>query len=159
MGDDPEQLGKSVTELARSIGCDDLYIMGFSSGGYPGLLASSLMECKGYLGFSIRTGSGCHDDPLPRRNVFSAAQKYWIATRVPSRFRGSMRRTLETRIDECDRMLIVGERDELDMIHASDVAHCPGFTILKLENCGHDTVSASIERGIMDELIKRLLRI
>lgn len=158
LGEDPEQLADAVSRLARDIGSPEIYVTGFSSGGYPSLLFSSLVECKGYLGFSVRTGSGYYGDPLPRWGVFNEAQDYWIRRNVARRFHVNLRGLFEGRRDECNRVLVVGDGNDRDMAHARDVAHCPGFELSVLESCGHDTVSAAIERGLMDGLLARLLR-
>jgi hypothetical protein len=158
LGDDPEQLADAVSRLARDIGCTEIYVTGFSSGGYPSLLFSSLIECRGYLGFSIHTGSGFHGDPLPRRRVFNDAQNYLIRRNVAPRFQINLRDLFEGRRSECNRVIVAGDRDDVDMAHARDVAHCPGFDLSVLENCGHDTISSVIERGLMDGLLARLLR-
>ena len=158
LGENLEQLADAVSRLAQDIGSSEIFVTGFSSGGYPSLIFTSLVECRGYLGFSVRTGSGYHGDPLPRRRVFNAAQDYWIKKNVSSRFRINLRDLFEGRRDGCNRVLVVGDEDDVDMTHARDVSHCPGFELLVLEKCGHDTVSAALERGLMDELLARLLR-
>lgn len=159
LGDNPEQLADAVSRIARDIGSSEIYVTGFSSGGYPSLLFSSLVECRGYLGFSIRTGKGYNGDPLPRRRVYNDAQDYWIERNVAPRFLINLRGNFEGRPAECMRVLVVGERDDVDMAHARDMENCPGFELLVLQNCGHDTVSAAIERGMMNGLLERLLRL
>jgi hypothetical protein len=152
LGTNIHSLAQGISALAREDNISEIYLMGFSSGGYSSLYASFLLPCSGYTGFSLLTdlSKGSHIDPGPffsTKSRDSTNEAYLI----------NLRNLADATNDRVKRQIFFGADSAMDTAHAKNMDGVPNLQTIKVKNCGHDTVAALIERRKFYTCIRNLL--
>jgi hypothetical protein len=152
LGNDPSQLSKSIMTLAKTENIDDIYITGFSSGGYASLLCSSLITCKGYLGFSISSD-------LSKNSSLSIPKFFTeeVSSQIPDQWLLDLKQILVNNPDACQRSIIYGLDSEHDTAHATQLSGVPNLTLHGLDNCGHITVGYLMAQHELTQVFLRFV--
>jgi hypothetical protein len=150
LGLDIYSLTQSISKLASANRISEIYISGFSSGGYASLYTSLLMPCSGYLGFSIAT------DMSAGSPLFS-----WIKNDARKQINQAhlinLRNLADARSDHVKTDIYFGEKSSVDKAHALNMSGVPKCKIISVENSEHHTIAALIERRKFADCIRNLL--
>jgi len=151
-GDNIEQVAQNVVDLARRERISEVYITGFSSGGYASLFASCLLPCSGYLGFSIASdlSEGSAIDP---GKLFTQA----VRTNIDKKYLINVKNFISEEKKTVERRLYVGELSDFDRAHAANLSELPGIKLNLLRNCNHQTVEALMRDGSLTDVFHQLL--
>jgi len=146
-----EALCAGIRQLAADNEISDIRAMGYSSGGFGGLLAAAHVGATSYLGLSIRTDLDPQsalpkDRYVDRPDLLSAARSLMVDLR-PLVEQGHPHRGV----------LYYGARSRIDEAHARHFAGVPNFTIQRLADSHHNTVMHLIAEGKFDGVIRRFL--
>ena len=141
-------LGSNLSEVAEKIkfiiakeSIQDVFITGFSSGGYSSLLFSCLVPCKGYLGFSIRSDFSDHSS-LKSAKFFTSE----VREKVDQRWLVNLKEMLATNQFQCRRDIYVGQNTSVDIEHADNLRQINNVHIHEL-SCGHITLAPLMENN------------
>jgi hypothetical protein len=152
-GTDIPSIAQKVLALAAEHTASEIYVIGFSSGGYASLYASFLLPCAGYLGFSVLTDLS-EGSPL-------YAGKYFIdPVRQNVRHQDhllNLRALAGTTGNRTPRELFFGEEADIDRAHAANMVGVADLKATMVEKCGHQTVAGLIENGTFADRIRTLL--
>jgi hypothetical protein len=147
-----DALSVGIRALARDLGIRDVRVMGFSSGGYPGLLAASRIEASAFLGFSIRTDLS-PGSPLPtdryvvREDLRSAAGDLLF----------DLKPVLQKNAAPKLGVLYYGKMTELDAAHAKHLADLPNFVVKELPETRHNTIMTLLADGKFEGIVRKFL--
>ena len=151
LGTDISSITQTISSLAREHQISEIFVTGFSSGGYASLYASFLLPCAGYLGLSV------HTDMSRESTLFPG--KYFrdeVRNKIDEKDLINLRVLAELTNDHVPRQIIFGEKSAVDSAHACNMAGLPNLKIAKL-NSGHQTVGALIEDRAFFDWFQRLL--
>jgi hypothetical protein len=151
-GLDPSGIAKEIKSLASSENIKEIYITGFSSGGYGSLLCSCLIPCNGYLGFSISSDLS--------RNSLLVPGKFFtedVSSKIPDNWLLDLREFVIDHASSCNRTVFYGAKYKHDVAHAKHLIGIPNLTLHELENCGHITVGALMESGELTGVFRRFI--
>jgi len=151
-GDDLEATAIRIQELQTAQEINEVYVTGFSSGGYASLFISSLINCSGYLGFSIRS------DLSPQSTLHSG--KFFtedVRRKISPRWLTDLRKTLLEKDGGVSRKLFFGAGSNLDAGHAKHLIGVKGLSIYGIENCGHVTPAPLLIKNLFQEEFRRLI--
>jgi hypothetical protein len=144
-------IADQIQAMASKLGADQIYLSGFSSGGYPALHTSLNLPCQGYLGFShvtdLSPGSPL-GRPLYLTDVYARLDPRWLLDLRPS---------LEKADPAVPRVLVYGDRAIRDIAHARHVAGLKTIRPLRLPGGGHNTILYLLRRGRLTTAFRRLL--
>lgn len=150
-GDGFDALCDGIRALAAERGLADIRVMGYSSGGFGGLLAAARLHATGYLGMSIRTDldpqSALPKDRYVDRADLRAAAGSLLTDLKPVLARGYPRRGI----------LYYGAKSRIDEAHARHLAGVPDFAIQRMPDAHHNTVMHLIAEGKFDGVLRRFL--
>jgi len=147
-----DSLSAGIRTVARNLGVSDVRVMGFSSGGYPGLLVASNIDASAYLGFSIRTDLS-PGSPLPtdryvvRENLRSAAGALLF----------DLKPVLQKKTAPKLGVLYYGKMTELDAAHAKHLADLPNFVVKELPETRHNTIMTLLADGRFGGIVRKFL--
>jgi hypothetical protein len=141
-----------IQATARKLGADQIYLSGYSSGGYPALQTSLRMACQGYLGFSHSTDLS-PGSALPHPAHYSAES----FAQLDARWLVDLRVSLQQADPAVPRVLIYGEQAWKDSAHAEHVAGLKTIRLVRLAGASHDTVKFLLARGRFTEAFRRLV--
>jgi len=152
LGSDIPSVANGISAIASDNHISEIFVTGFSSGGFASLYASLLLPCSGYLGFSVPTDLSHGSTRFPpkffteevRRNV---DEKHLINLRT-------LAKSADLRVP---REIVFGELTKIDAVHAANMVGLSNFKITKLGNCGHQTVVALIENHSFSNCLRNLL--
>jgi hypothetical protein len=152
LGADISSMTQAISSMAGEHDISEIFVTGFSSGGYASLYASYLLPCAGYLGLSVQTD-------LSRESTLFAG-KYFkdeIRNKIDEKHLINLRVLAESTSDRVPRQIVFGEESAVDAAQAANMTGVPNLKITKL-NSGHQTVGALIEdRALLDWFQKLLL--
>jgi hypothetical protein len=146
-----DALCAGIRALAAEHGLTDIRVMGYSSGGFGGLLAAAHIEATSYLGLSIRTDL----DPqsaLPKDRYVERADLRAAAGSLMIDLKPVLERAHPQR-----GILYYGAKSRIDEAHARHLAGVPDFTIQRMADSHHNTVIHLIAEGRFDGVIRRFL--
>ncbi|OOZ16035.1 hypothetical protein BOW35_01875 [Solemya velum gill symbiont] len=142
----------SIAEFLRNKGIDDIFITGFSSGGFASLLMSNRIQCCGYLGYSIRSDIS-EQSKLPTGKYMTEEIKAQLDPDVCV----DMVKILTEKDDGVQRKVIYGSESKTDEAHARHLASVPGMQISELKECKHTTPALLLENRRLLEEFKSLI--
>jgi hypothetical protein len=145
-------LAKGISALASENHISEIFITGFSSGGYASLYASLLLPCSGYLGFSVPTDLSGGSRLFPGKYFRDEVRR-----EIDDKDLINLRTLAEAVNDHVPREIVFGELSISDAAHASSMAGLANFKITTLEKCGHQTVGALIENHAFLDCLRKLL--
>jgi hypothetical protein len=151
-GPDFAALETAVRRAAEERDIGDVRILGFSSGGYAGLLLASRIGASAYLGFSIRTDFD-PNSPLPLDRL---ATRVGSADDTPDLLLDLKAVTLETRSPRRG-VLYYGEAAVIDAAHAEHMRDVPGFILKPLKAGLHNSVMTLLARNEFARVLKTFL--
>jgi hypothetical protein len=144
---------ESMLDLIRGVMADvsarQVFVMGFSAGGFTALRASADLAADSYLGFGIRTDVSDHS-PLPRSDYVDAARRH---CRDADAFI-DLRPYLAARDRPRRIRLIAGQGAKHDVAHAEHLRGLANVEIAYLTNYNHHNVMPGlIARGLLPEVL------
>jgi hypothetical protein len=151
LGTDIYSIAKAISSLAREQHISEIFVTGFSSGGYASLYASFLLPCAGYLGLSVLTDLSRESNLFPGKYFKDEAR-----SKIDEKYLINLRVLAESKNDRVQRQIVFGEKSVVDAAHASNMAGLPDLKITEL-NSGHQTVGALIEDRAFLECFQSLL--
>jgi hypothetical protein len=142
MGDSFDSVADSIADLVERRSYSEVFITGYSSGGFPALLLSCMIPFKRLLVFSPKTDfSGTVQSELvPELNRL-------IFQNIPREQLPQLRQRLENSRYSGSRTVVYGLRSEFDREHAAHIANTPGLTLCAMPNAGHNTVAQLMASG------------
>jgi hypothetical protein len=150
-GGDIVQVSHNVMSLARREEVSEIYITGFSSGGYASLVSSCLLPCSRYLGFSVVSdlsrNSAIFSGKYFTDNVRGGIDQKWLV---------NLRDVLLGSSEFPKRDIFFGHDYKMDVEQAENLEGIPGTTIIGL-NCGHQTIASLMESERLTSIFKCLL--
>ena len=149
---DLPDIAVQIQAMARKLGADQIYVSGYSSGGYAALQTSLSLPCRGYLGFSHVTDMSLVSH-LPRPAHFSDE----VFAQLDPRWLLDLRITLETADPAISRVLVYGDRAWKDSAHAKHLAGLKTIRLVPLAGASHDVIQFLLARGRLTEAFRRLV--
>jgi hypothetical protein len=144
---------KAITATAARLGADQIYVSGFSSGGYAALQTSLMLPCSGYLGFSHPTDL-TPDSPLPRPWYIGDERAY---AQLDPRWLQDLRIPLQAADPAVPRVLCYGDRSPKDVANAEHLAGLPTIRLVRLAKAGHNTVQYLLAHGRLSAAFSQLV--
>jgi hypothetical protein len=141
-----------IQAMARKLGADQIYVSGFSSGGYAALQTSLRFPCQGYLGFSHTTDLSAGSQ-LPRPAHYTEE----VFTQLDQRWLPDLRPSLETADPAISRVLLYGDRAPKDVAHAQHLTGLKTIRLVRLAGASHDSIKFLLGRGRLTEAFRRLV--
>jgi pimeloyl-ACP methyl ester carboxylesterase len=143
----------ALLETIRSLGADDIHVMGNSAGGYVALRYAMDLHAKTFLGTSIRTDLS-PGSRLPINEFFRNPQLAPFAAEMSIDLKPLLSRSAwPERI-----MLFCGEDNPGDLPHALHLADLPNVEVTTLAGYGnHDVISGLLGRGEFEAVLKRFM--
>ena len=126
--------------------------MGFSAGGYAGLMLASAIRASGFLGFSVRTDLSA-DLPVPRDRY---VERESLRAAVPERLI-DLRPVLHASGWPKRGTLYYGELNAIDSAHAKHLAGLPNFTVHGMPETWHNSVMNLIAAGRFYGIVRKFL--
>jgi hypothetical protein len=151
LGTDIYSTTSAISSLASEHNILEIFITGYSSGGYASLYASFLVPCAGYLGFSVITDLSRESTLFPGKYFRDE-----VRSRIDAIHLLNLRTLAELSNNRVPRQIIFGEKSAVDAAHAANMAGLPNLKTTKL-NSGHQTVGALIEHRVLFDYFQRLL--
>ena len=145
-------LAAKIQTTARQLGADQIYVTGFSSGGYASLQTSLLLPCNGYLGFSHTTDLS-PGSPLPRPWYLTDA----VYAQLDPRWLWDLRDKLRDADPSVPRFLCYGDRSALDPLYAQHIAGLDTIRLVRLAKAGHNTILYLLGKNRLTEAFRRLV--
>jgi hypothetical protein len=151
-GSDIEQVSQNVLSLAQREKISEIYITGFSSGGYASLISSYFLPCAGHLGFSVASDLS-HNSVISPPKFFTEAVRKGIDQKWLKNLKADLLRSTEFP----RRDIFFGQDYKLDAAHAKNLEGIPGTTVIGLRDCGHLTVASLMESERLTSTFRSLL--
>ena len=151
LGTDIYSITRAISSLTREHHISEIFVTGFSSGGYASLYASFLLPCAGYLGLSVPTDMSRESTLFPGKYF-----KDEVRNKIDEKYLINLRVLAESTNDRVSREIVFGEKSAGDAAHASNMAGLPNLKITKLSS-GHQTVGALIEDHAFLDCFRKLL--
>jgi hypothetical protein len=152
LGSDLFKVGQNLSKFIDQKNFTEVYILGFSSGGYGSLFLSTQIHCDAYLGFSVHTH-------LANRDEFPLGK--YLTPEVLRQVSPDSLLNLRELIDQETRVplrtLVYGAASAGDRVQADNLKACRGVEIISLPDCGHVTVAEMIEQRTFIPLLKKLI--
>jgi hypothetical protein len=151
-GSDIEQVSQNVVSLAAREKISEIYITGFSSGGYASLMSSGLLPCAGYLGFSVASD-------LSRNSAIKPPKFFTedVRQRIDQQWLKNLRTDLLGSAEFPRRDIFFGQDYTVDAAHAKNLEGIPGTTVIGLRDCTHLTIASLIESDRLASTFHALL--
>ena len=135
-------IAENIRATARRLGAEQIYVSGFSSGGYAALQTSLLLPCAGYLGFSQTTDLS-PGSPLVRPwyvpdEVYAQLDPRWLV---------DLRVVLQDADPSVPRVLCYGDRTKKDAEHAQHLAGLDTIRLVRLRNATHNSIQYLLAKG------------
>lgn len=136
VADDFASLAGFVREFSDQNGYHNLFLVGFSSGGYPALLCSTLIDFSALMVFSPRTdfSGAATADLVPELTTL-------VRHHLDVELRPFLPPLLAAANCQSTRRICYGGRSEFDVAQAGLLAGLPSFEFSRLEGSGHNTVA------------------
>lgn len=131
-GENLDEVAQKIDAFAREKSVREVYLLGYSSGGYASCYVSTRLRCAAHLGFSSPADFSL-DTTLPtegfitraRRQLFDPRYLIDLATALP----GTTGR----------QRLIVGTSSPNDLVNARHLRDAGGMEVVELPDTYHDT--------------------
>ena len=149
-GGDLDELSSKIAAVARQQSIEQIYLMGYSSGGYASFHASMHIACAGHLAFSSPVDFS-PDTKLPTDWFI----KKELRTKFDPRYLLDLAQVLPN--VPARRRLVVGSSSTRDIAHARHVASVAGLEVIEIADSTHDTPQALLARGEFEDHIEWLL--
>jgi hypothetical protein len=151
-GNDIVQVSQRIKSVVQREGISEVYITGFSSGGYASLFCSNMLPCCSYVGFSLRSdlsrSSLLHPGKFFTEEVRSCIDERWLK---------NLRDILLGAHRFPRRDIYFGSEYAVDVEHARNLEGIPGTTIICLPGCDHQTIAALMESDRLTSIFQSLL--
>lgn len=149
------EIAAGISQAARTVGADRIYVSGFSSGGYAALLTSLLLpSCAGYLGFSHMVDRSARS-LLPQGGIMSEELK----ASFDQRWFCDLKELLQDADRAVPRTLIYGGLSEHDTAHARHLEGLDSIRLACLPDAEHNTIlkllASDSLHGMFEELTDR----
>lgn len=148
--------GKNLRAVAEQIVClagaekiEEIYITGFSSGGYASLLCSSFVSCNGYLGFSITSDLS--------KNSLLKPGKYFtkdVSSKISDEWLMDLGSYLN---DNVIRRIYYGINSPQDKSHALNLCNVPNLSTTCITDCGHLSIASLMEKNMLSNIFEQTL--
>jgi pimeloyl-ACP methyl ester carboxylesterase len=143
---------EALLDTARSLGAEDIHIMGNSAGGYVALRYAMDLHAKTFLGTSIRTDLSL-GSTLPLGSFFDDP-----ALDAYPHMRVDLKPLLARSAWPERIMLFCGEQNPVDLPHAMHLAYLPNVELTLLGSyVDHDVIAGLLGRGQLDAVLKRFV--
>ena len=143
---------EALLDTARSLGAEDIHIMGNSAGGYVALRYAMDLHAKTFLGTSIRTDLSL-GSTLPLGSFFDDP-----ALDAYPHMRVDLKPLLARSAWPERIMLFCGEQNPVDLPHAMHLAYLPNVELTLLgSHVDHDVIAGLLGRGQLDAVLKRFV--
>jgi hypothetical protein len=149
---DLPDIAVQIQAMARRLGADQIYLSGYSSGGYAALQTSLRLPCQGYLGFSHAT-----DLSPGSRLPYLAHYDEEVFAQLDPRWLVDLRLGLEDADPAIPRVLVYGDRGWKDVAHSRHLAGLQTIRLVRLAGANHDTIKYLLARGRLTEAFRRLV--
>lgn len=156
LGSDIRELARGIQSFAAEHGYSEIYITGFSSGGFASLYAASLIPCAGYLGLAIYTDISLGSQ-LPRRLRLAPQIERKIADSAAGIFQCDLKPIVVDRVGGFPIALHYGDLSLDDCAHAQHLAGLPGVRITVSKNAGHGLVGDMMQQHMLHVPFRELL--
>lgn len=145
-------IARAISKFADRKGFEQVYICGYSSCGYAALMASLLMPCSGYLGFSqpIDMSDGSDFDPP---FYFTSDVRAFVGEKHLI----DLKPLLADADPTVPRTFIYGEKNAKDSAHASYIHDLAHLKFIALTETDHSTVERLVANGELIRLFSRLI--
>ncbi len=138
-GSNLDEIAGNIEVFAHESGIEDIYLLGYSSGGYAACYASTRIRCAAHLGFSFPADFS-PDTSLPTeffmprdlRKLFDRRYLVDLACLLPD--------------SSARQRLIVGAKSKRDLIHAQHLKRA-GVEVIEVAGVVHDTPESLIASG------------
>ncbi len=131
-GDNLDEVAQHIVSLARDKSIDEIYLLGYSSGGYASCYVSTRIPCAAHLGFSFPADFS-PDTTLPTE-AFIAREKRELFDR---QYLIDLARVLPA--STARQRMIVGDKSTNDLVNAHHLRHAAGMEVIELPDAQHDT--------------------
>ncbi len=138
-GDNLGDIAGKLTAFAQEKSIADIYLLGYSSGGYAACYVSTRLRCAAHLGFSIPADFSLDTElpsdffmPRDLRALFERRYLLDLASVLPD--------------SSARQRLIVGTKSRRDASHARHLQQA-GMDVVALDDCVHDTPETLIANG------------
>jgi pimeloyl-ACP methyl ester carboxylesterase len=143
---------EALLDTVRSLGAEDIHIMGNSAGGYVALRYAMDLHAKTFLGTSIRTDLSL-GSTLPLGSFFDDP-----ALDAYPHMRVDLKPLLARSAWPERIMLFCGEQNPVDLPHAMHLAYLPNVELTLLGSyVDHDVIAGLLGRGQLDAVLKRFV--
>jgi pimeloyl-ACP methyl ester carboxylesterase len=143
---------EALLDTVRSLGAEDIHIMGNSAGGYMGLRYAMDLHAKTFLGASIRTDLS-QGSALPIGNWFNSPELAPYA-----HMKIDLKPLLAGSVWPERIMLFCGEQNPVDPPHAMHLADLPNVELTMLAGYNnHDVISGLLGRGQLETVLKHFI--
>jgi hypothetical protein len=150
-GSDIMQVSQNVLSLARREGISEIYLTGFSSGGYASLYSSCLLPCSAYLGFSVVSDLSGKSAIYPGKfftdDVRAQVDPKWLI---------NLRHVLLASGNFPRRDIFFGNDHNKDAEQARNLEGIRETKIIGLRDCGHQTIAALMESNSLTNTFQSL---
>lgn len=147
-----DALCAGIRAVAAERAIDDIRVMGFSSGGFGGLLAATRVGASAYLGLSVRTDldprSALANDRYASRDGLRAAAPDLMVDLKPVLEKSAFPRL---------GVLYYGARNRIDAAHARHLEGVRNFKVNGLPDARHNTVMSLLAEGRFDAVIRKFV--
>jgi hypothetical protein len=152
LGDNLFKVSEGISKIIEQEKIQDVYILGFSSGGYGSLFLSTQIPCNAYLGFSIHTH-------LADRAKFPVGKFLTpeVLSKAPSNSLLNLRDVIDLEKSKIKRTIVYGDNSRGDQLQALNLQGCDGVELIGLPNCGHATVAKVIENKTFIPMLRKLI--
>lgn len=144
-------IAAAVRSTATRLGARQIFVCGFSSGGYAALYTALQIHAQGYLGLSHAIDLR-PDSSLPAPLFFTPA----VRSRLDPAAQVDLRTLLRAADPHVPRWLMYGEHSLRDRPHALHVSDLPTIEVLSVPDAGHNVVQALLASGRFIEAFVRL---
>lgn len=146
-------LRDALLAAIRSLGAEDVHIMGNSAGGYAALRYAMDLHAKSFLGTSIRTDLS-PGTTLPISRFFNSP----LLEPFAAEMKVDLKPLLSYNAWPERIMLFCGEDNPADLPHAMHLADLPNVEVSTLIGYrNHDVISGLLGRGLFETVLRRFI--
>jgi hypothetical protein len=150
-GNDIVQVSQNVLSLAQREGISEIYLTGFSTGGYASLYSSCLMPCAAYLGFSVVSDLSGKSAIYPGKFFTDE-----VRAQVDPKWLVNLRHVLLESSKFPRRDIFFGNDHNKDAEQARNLEGITETKIIGLRDCGHQTIAALMESDRLTNIFQSL---
>jgi len=149
-----------IRATAAELALGRILVTGFSSGGYPALLAASRLGAASYLGFSVRTDLSPasllpQDRKAAARNPFGVLELQGIRRGLEDDLLVDLKPVVQQSRAPGRGVLYYGADDTFDAAHATHLADLDNFIVNELPSTKHNAVLTLMADGEFEKQLAR----